>query len=313
MPIKAHRIEKRLRNHIELIRKYPGISTEELRRRCPESVTLRTVQNDLKLLKRQWKGGRIVSRRGRHWVEFDTPVEELHLDTEKKIYLKLALEATEKMSDLSDPKEEIASELGLERVASPYYIKSEEFEEIDTDDELIRDLALAIREDHPVGFVYEEERFYVDPLRLVIFDGIWYLYGYDKEEVEDNRWKTWLLSGIAELEIEYSRRHDIPDEKAQEDLEEAPSPHFVPDRRVRVLLRVAEEAAELFTLKEHLPDQKILDREEDGSLRVEATVSVYEDLEREVKAWLPHIEILEPADYRERLIDELREYLAQKS
>ena len=308
MAIKEMKLEKRLRGHLERMRRHPGITTRELMEAAEEKITMRTVQNDLNYLRAHWQGGRIESRGGRHWVHFDKEIENLALDKEKKVYLKLALEATEKIRHLSDPAEEIAEDLGLDRLESPYFIHAEEYEEIEENNETIRELEEAIRGDHPIFFRYDEEEFYVDPLRLVNFDGIWYLYGKDREEVDGNPWKTWLLSGIHETEIEYAQRHEIPDEAVEEDLEEAPSPHFVPDREEKVRLRVAPEAAKYFRLKEFLPRQRTLREEQDGSILIECVVSRYEDLQREVKSWLPHLEILEPEEYRRRLNEEIGEY-----
>jgi predicted DNA-binding transcriptional regulator YafY len=309
--LKEKRMEERLRRHIELMRRHPGISSRELLEKAEGVESLRTIQNDLRYLMEEWDGGRVV-RVGRGYrVELHRPVEEAFEERERKIYIKLALEQAEKMSDFSEHHEAIVRDLGLDRLEIPYYVKAESYEELDSDEEEVSLLAEAIGRDHPVIFRYREKDFHVAPVRLVNFDGIWYLYGKDLEEDEEreNPWKTWLLSEIEKVEVEYAEKHSIDDEEVEEDLEEAPSPHFVPDRKVRVLLRVDAEAAELFELKEHFPDQKILSREEDGSLRVEAEVSVYEDLERELKSWLPHLEILEPEEYRKRLLEELEAYL----
>ncbi len=310
MPLKETRMNRRLRRYLDLMKQKGSVTTRELQKYCGEKVSLRTVQNDLRYLREHWEHGEIISEHGKHRLKYRSQKEAAEgLDEEKKIYLKLALEATKKMNDFSEPKEELEERLGLRKLESTYYVKAETYEELDTDDELIRELDMAIREDHPVIFEYEGERYHVDPLRLVNFDGIWYLYGFDKEEAVSNPWKTWLLKGISGVEIVYSERHDISDEEAEEDLEEAPSPYFVPDRKIPVLLRVEKEAEELFLLKEHLPDQEKVGACEDGALKVRCVASTYEDIADEIKRWLPHLRILEPREWQERILEELEEYL----
>ena len=71
-----------------------------------------------------------------------------------------------------------------------------------------------------------------------------------------------------------------------------------------------ESFAEIFRRRNHLPDQNS-SIQEDGSLLVHASASSFEDIDREVKSWLPHIEILEPQQYREKFLLELETYRDQ--
>jgi len=315
MEFKEGKVTRRLKKLLEYIRRSPGITASQLYKRCEEKVTLRTIQEDLKYLREAWRGGGAVIKRGRGYYlqERDEMLDEslARQEEEKRIYIKLALDAVRKMEDLSQMHEEIVEGLRLDRNPVPFYMKSESFEELDTDDETVRELQEAIVHDSNAAFVYRGEAFYVAPLRIVNFDGIWYLYGFDHQEQEFNKWKTWLLSEIEKLEVYDGEKHDIDDEEVEEDLEEAFSPHFVPDRQIRVIVRVTGPAVELFRLKEQLPRQRILE-EENESLTAESIVSTYDEVEAEIKSFLPHIEVLEPVQLRDRLLGELRGYLEER-
>ncbi len=311
------KIAERRRMLLDLIRQNQGVTTKELYRLYREhggEEVLKTIQNDLKYLREKWTGGELVRRGRRNYLEWiDAPLGEAlsRQEEEKRIYIKLALDSVRKMEDLAEMHEEIIEELRLDRNPMPFYMKSESFQELDTDDETVLELEEAIVHDSNVAFTYRGEDFHIAPLRIVNFDGIWYLYGYDHEERESNKWKTWLLSEIGNLEVYVSEKHDIDDEAVEEDLEEAFSPRFVPDRQIRVLLRVWGAARELFRLKEQVPRQRILSEEEDF-MTVESTVSTLDAVEAEIKSFLPHIEVLEPATLREKILTELRSYLAKR-
>jgi len=314
MEFKEGKVTRRLKKLLEYIRRSPGITASQLHKRCEEKVTLRTIQEDLKYLRKEWRGGRLVKRgRGYYLEESDETLEEslARQELEKRIYVKLALDAVRKMEDLAEMHDDIVQELRLDRNPIPFYMKSESFQELDTDDETVRELQDAIVRDSNIAFAYRGEDFYIAPLRIVNFDGIWYLYGYDHEEREANKWKTWLLEEIDSLEVYESEKHSIDDEEVEEDLEEAFSARFVPDRQIEVNVRVWGPAMELFRLKEQLPRQRII-RDEKDSLTVQSVVSTFDEVEAEIKSFLPYIEVLEPAQLRDRLLGELRGYLEER-
>jgi len=314
---KGREIAERRRRILELIRQQPGITRREIQRKLAEGGdewALRTVEGDVKYLLEHWDGGVLTGRgRGLYIERLYRPLSEAaaRQEREKKVYIKLALDAVRNMEDLSEMHDGLVQELQIDPSAIPYYLKSENYEEIDTDDETIRELQEAIRQDNNIAFDYRGESFYVAPLRIVNFDGIWYLYGLDHQEREANRWKTWLLSEIENPEIYYDERHDIADSEVDEDLEEAYSPLFVPDREIRVRVRVHPPATEFFRLREQLPRQRIVG-EEGESLIVESIVSTFADLEAEIKSFLPHVEVLEPKELREKILADLRRYLESR-
>ncbi len=314
MVFKEGKVSKRLQKLLELIQNKPGITATQLHRLCEERVTLRTIQEDLKYLREEWDGGELVKRGRGYFLEglVRPVIEELpRQEEEKRIYIKLALDAVRNMKDLAEMHDDIVRELRLNRNPVPFYMKSESFQELDTDDETVRELQEAIVRDSNIAFVYRGEDFYVAPLRIVNFDGIWYLYGYDHEEREANKWKTWLLEEIESLEVYESEKHGIDDEEVEEDLEEAFSARFVPDRHIEVNVRVWGPATQLFRLKEQLPRQKII-RDEKDSLTVQSIVSTFDEVEAEIKSFLPYIEVLKPAELQEKILGELRNYLKSK-
>lgn len=304
--------QKRLKNIIQYINNNPDCTTHDIVDKTGSKI--RTIQKDLEYLREHWKDGKIYSKRGVHRVEISKTYSQKALEEEKRIFLKLSLESLKDLSDLSRHCTTLHEEFNLNTLTTPYFVKAERYQTLKTHQEHkddiddLRNLSEAIKKDHVVEFKFRGRYYHVEPFRLVNFDGIWYLYGRDKEESEENDHKTWMLKDIDKVEVYYGDTHDTPDEEIDEDLENAHSAEFVPDRSFEVKLKVSETVADKFRQLNHLPNQNST-IQEDGSLLVTSTISTYADIDPEVKSWLPHIEILEPSEYRERFREELAVYL----
>jgi len=304
--------QKRFKSTIHFIQSHPNCTTADIAKNT--GATIRTIQLDLDYLRKHWKDGVLISKRGIHSVKVNKQLSQKALEEEKKIFLKLSLETLKNLSNLSDHCSTINEELNLTTLSTPYFVKSETYQtlktyqENDEDIEDIRNLSEAIKKDLIVEFVFHNKRYHVEPYRLVNFDGIWYLYGRDKEERIDNDHKTWMLKDIDKVEIYYDNTHSTSDAEIDKDLEEAHSANFVVDTAFNVKLRVSANIADIFRQRNHLPKQNST-LQEDGSLIVISTISTYADIDPEIKSWLPYIEILEPLSYREKFIKELSKYL----
>jgi predicted DNA-binding transcriptional regulator YafY len=120
-----------------------------------------------------------------------------------------------------------------------------------------------------------------------------------------------MLEFIDNVEVDLLQKHTMPDALIDQQLEEADSAlSVIGEAQFDVRLRVSSTVAEVFYRRKHLPDQKstLL---EDGSLLVTSTISSYHDIDPEIKSWFPHIEILEPKEYRKMFLLELERYREQ--
>jgi len=310
--MKKNKVQIRQENIINYINNHQSCTTNELVKHISSlsksTITKRTIQHDLKYLKEIWDGGELNSYAGQHHIKLNKNLSNQILEIEKKTYLKLALEAFEDLTDLSSCHGEITKELSLDKLSTPYYIKPEEYQVLNTDKEEIKELSNAIQQDHVIEFEFKKKFYHVEPYRLVNFDGIWYLYGRDIEEEKANDHKTWMLKHIDKVETYYNTKHDTTDEEIEEDLKDAHSADFIVDKEFNITVKVSSVIADIFREKNHLPKQKstLLS---DGSLQITSTISTYADVDPEIKSWLPYIEILEPLEYREMFLNELREYL----
>ena len=190
---------------------------------------------------------------------------------------------------------------------SPYNIKSELFETIDMDSELLNKIEDAIIKRNIAQVRSNEYTSIVHPYKVVAFDGIWYLLAKD---TADDKIKTYLISKIQEFRATTQVFSDgyVDVDKL---LSNVHSAWFVDGNSFEVQVKVSAEIAHFFELKKHLASQKIIKKNDDGSLLLSFEVSHDEDVDNLIKAWLPHIEIIAPKRMREKLKSELQAYLIQ--
>jgi predicted DNA-binding transcriptional regulator YafY len=294
---------------ISHIKKNSGCSTSDIAIALRKSN--RTINNYIKDIQNGYvKDVKIiVENRKYSIIDNREPINFNIANEERKVYLKLALDSVEKLDNLSMHHAEIEKQMGLDKLNNPYYIKSETYENIDIKDYDTELLSNAIKEDKLVVFIYENKYYYVEPYRLVNFDGLWYLYGKDTQEKVSNPYKTWLLSKIEKVEKEHRQKHNMPDEKIDEILEDAQSPYFIQDKKIKVVLEISNEIKDIITAKEHFLNQKVIS-ESSRYFVLEAEATTYKDIDQEIKAWIPYIKIKEPIEYKEKLRKEINDYLA---
>jgi predicted DNA-binding transcriptional regulator YafY len=179
--------------------------------------------------------------------------------------------------------------------------------EVKDDPAKFRDLARAIRERRRVELLYwtasrnETCRRRVDPYHLTSVDGDWYLIGYCHLR-EDTR--MFSPSRIRRLKVT-NDRFDCPTDFRIEDYLDGSLRVMRGGRPQTIRLRFAPQAARYVREREWHPSQRIRERP-DGGLELTVRLSHL----AEVKRWaLSHgsaCEVLEPAELREEVQEELR-------
>lgn len=243
---------------------------------------------------------------------------------EQQAYMRLAMESIKDLDTLSSRHHrDIEKTLGLSGIESPYFIDSEDMESVNMSDADILQLKEAIRKDAITEFKYagksRKDWYVVEPYKLIIFDGLWYLFGKDTND-EKTPYKTWRLIYIKDVNYaeDGSLTHNMKDEYTESILENVDDANFVVDitqkiptiiQNITVKLRIAAEIVKQFDHKAHMPGD-ISDpiMENDGSLIIITKVNTLSDVNAEIKSWFPHIEILEPLEYREDFLMEIEKY-----
>ncbi|MFK7780144.1 MAG: WYL domain-containing protein, partial [Candidatus Gracilibacteria bacterium] len=93
---------------------------------------------------------------------------------------------------------------------------------------------------------------------------------------------------------------------------QTPFPKYIPNFKkhlIEVIVEVPASKARLFKAKKHLASQKELETKEDGTLVLSFKVTQELEMEELVKKWIPHMKVVTPLSLKEKIEDDLKEYL----
>ena len=150
-------------------------------------------------------------------------------------------------------------------------------------------------------FEYKGKVRRVQPYRLIHKQGIWYLAA-----TEGERLKNFSVTLVTGLEVDDGRRFSPKPE--HHDYIDGKDDVWFTSETVEVILRVAPVAAHYFTRRALLPRQQHRVHA-DGALIVTSQISHLQQLLPVVRYWLPHVRIVQPTQWHEHLVSELKQAL----
>lgn len=271
------------------------------------NVTERTIQKDV--YERLESFGVTKNSYGQLCFEYEIDIKKSFLRVEEMFFISLSLSQVE---DIDDQHQQLAKgifrKILKKELYNPYFIKPERFQPIDNDEKMIDSLEEAITNQKAVEIVFNDKPLKLFPYKIASFEGIWYLMA---DDVYEDKLKNYMISRIEDLAIleeKFERMQELEDV-----LDEIESAWYVEGNTFKVVIKVYPEISEYFLLKKHLESQKILEKLQDGSLIIEFTVTHEEDVDNLIKSWLPHIEVISPENFKERILKELTIYVERIS
>ncbi|WP_455756455.1 helix-turn-helix transcriptional regulator [Sulfurimonas sp.] len=267
-------------------------------------VTIRTIQNDLNKRLINYP----IEKTTGHKYQFIDGFSLSHsaLNTDEMILISLALSQFSDVKDFDKITNSTIKKLISTTFLSPYHMKKNDLQNINIDSKLIQDIEDAIELNMIVNVRYKGNKKEVSPYKIVNIDGFWYLLAKD---LTDNKIKTYMISSISDIEVLHNKTCDNSNINIPNILDKVNSAYFQDGESYKVKIKVYSQIAYYFREKEFLISQEIVDEKKDGSLIVTFNVTHDEDVDNIIKSWLPHIEVLEPLRFREKIKNELREYL----
>ncbi|QSZ42212.1 WYL domain-containing protein [Sulfurimonas aquatica] len=250
----------------------------------------------------------IEIKRGIVTLEEGFNLDDKSLRENELLITELALNSIKGIDEVVDKTlHTVRAKLSYPLFFSPYNLKAELYEPINMNSELLNKIEDAITNRNVSSIKSNDLTSSIDPYKVVAFDGIWYLFAKDRN---DMKIKTYLISNIQEFRAStkvYSTTHVNTDEL----LENVHTAWFEDGNSFDVTVKVKKEIAHYFELKKHLSSQEIIKKNVDSSIIVKFSVSCDEDVDNLIKAWLPHIEVIKPERFRKKLISELELYVKE--
>jgi predicted DNA-binding transcriptional regulator YafY len=164
-------------------------------------------------------------------------------------------------------------------------------------------LEKAIREQRCCRITYKNQLRHVEPYRLFHIQGVWYLAATEQRQL-----KTFRLSGIEWLDV--LPETFTPDPTINAILLQQKTP-WCSQEQTTVTINVAPEVAGYFRQQAQLPEQELIESLTDGSLLLTTNVAHQKQLFPLIRFWLPHLRIVEPAEWQQQLEEEMKTVLVE--
>lgn len=168
----------------------------------------------------------------------------------------------------------------------------------------------AIKDKKIIDAIYDFEKYKnevsIKPLKIVNFEGFWYLVGLD---ARNDILKKYYLKNISFIKL--LDENFTTTSKIDELLKNSISVWFDETSEVfEVKLHISKVISKFFKRKPISPNQIIESLYDDGSMDIVLNITHEMEVLPIVKYWLPHIKILEPLWINEILEDELKMYIS---
>ena len=204
----------------------------------------------------------------------------------------------------------------LKNVSKVYEFKNKPFETTKSDKNILKVLEHSIKFGKCIIIEYPEDgtmiKTEVKPHKIVFMNENFYLAC--EVEHEDYIFTMYRISKINT--IEETKRTFQKNRELGEFIKDIQTPFaaYVPDYKrffKDILLEVDSSKASFFKAKKHLKSQEIIEEKENGNIIVNFKVTQEREVESLIKSWLPYIKVIKPISLKEKIKNELKEYLKQ--
>jgi len=181
-----------------------------------------------------------------------------------------------------------------------YLIKSAGYENLTPQQKTFENISASILQNHQIECGYKEKQRILNPYKLINTNGIWYLVAD-----EDGILKTFTfskLSNINFLDISFTPNTEFIEIITKNEA------NWFSQTIIEITLQIDSKIAEYFLRRAILPNQKILEQNNDF-LIISTKVSYEDEIMSTVKYWLPYVRILEPVHLQMKLVNLLKSYL----
>lgn len=168
-----------------------------------------------------------------------------------------------------------------------------------------RTIQQAIQQQRCLSFQYQKpegkKQVEAEPYKLINHAGIWYLAACDQGQI-----KAYSFSKMSTLNL---TAQQFKTDNQISSMLEAEDSIWLNSNKTEVVLSVSSDVASYFRRRNLIAQQEIIKELADGSLMLSGKFAHQNQLFPVVRAWLPHVRILNPASWQSALEQQLREYL----
>lgn len=186
------------------------------------------------------------------------------------------------------------------KINQTFLVKPLGYENLSKQKKLFEDISAWILKHQQIECIYKEKKRVLNPYKLVNINGIWYLAADDNGTL-----KTFTFSKL--ISIKFLDTPFLPKHEFIELINEN-KVNWFSNNTIEVTLQINNHIAEYFLRRGLLPNQKIIEHNE--NFLILSTIGSYEDeIFSTIKYWLPHIKILQPLNLQTKFENLIKNYL----
>ena len=303
---------------LESLAKNSNVSVKELALRC--ETTPRTIQNDFSEL-REYFGEQLL-KKGDSYALL-TPnsfanIFKTHPRTIKRFLYHLSVVDSDLYETFTTQYADLLKALNFNN--SPIYqIENSPYEHLkESNKEILSALEEHIAQRDYINIYYRDRLYFSHsiPLKILYLKENWYLALLTTNDVDNNsafkKLRINFIEKIKKVTFEPKQFHSDHAEKlkAEQFLKKIQSPFSqMGGTTYRVKLKVSAKVARFFKAKRYLKSQKILEKLESGELLVSYEISHELEIIPLIQQWIPHLRVLEPLELKEKVVQNLEEFL----
>jgi predicted DNA-binding transcriptional regulator YafY len=199
--------------------------------------------------------------------------------------------------------------------AKKYYeFKNKPFENFKSDNVLLKELESKIKHQKYINIQYEINekinKFEVKPYKIVFINENFYLAcEIESDKLEFAMYRLSKIKSIEDTPKTFHKNIEIEDF-----IKDMQTPFSIYRRDykkhlITVVLEVDKSKAFYFESKKYLKSQEILEKKDNGNLLIKYKITQEMEIEELIKKWIPFIKIIKPLSLKEKIVNDLRNYL----
>ena len=275
---------------------------------CEEfNVNIRTIQRDIALLGEA--GFPVVpTEKGVYTFMEGFSLKKLMLSNEEASLISFFHEIADSLGkNFSESFHSLANKLLSRDDNSPFYIKMPTTQAHMKNFPFVKELEQAIDECQKISLTYETEKgnevFKLAPVKLINFEGFWYLLAMPEEKQAFWKFRSEKIKGLELLTENFD-----PPRNLKSILDRSVNIWFTGEPGEKIVLEIDKGAAHYFKKKVYFPEQRIMKEKKDGSLILETRANFNEVL-RTIIHWIPDIKVVKPKELDTKIRELLKAYL----
>lgn len=271
------------------------------------NVSIRSVQRDIELLN-QTQFPVVSLEKGVYSFMEGFSLRKMMLSDEEASLLAFFHEIADSLGkNFSESFRSIENKILSTDDDSPFYVKLPETQAHMKNFPFVKELEKAISESQKVVIKYEAEQgveeFKLSPLKLINFDGFWYLLAMPDGKRAFWKFRSEKIKGLTMLDENFD-----PPRGTRAMLDRSVNIWFSEDPGAKIVLEIDKSASHYFREKIYFPEQNIIKEKKDGTLVLETRANFNEVL-RTIIHWIPDIRVVRPKELDTKIKSLLKEYL----